>query len=286
MIAVTLLSAYIYCKRKIFLERVLRLVEIPKEALVKGSIRHQTYDNINKIEQFIVTSIKTKLAYEQIERIYTQKYSGLLRNTIIANKSALRRVKLPLIDAFNKTWPYFIREAKMRAINIHNAILKHDIFGDKLWEVLVPKIKSEVSVQSEELQLRGIIDRLEVFPDKCVPVELKTGKIPKEGVWPSHRIQIGAYVMMLNEKFNLELNKGYVHYLDTDEKREVIINPALKDEIKETTQRVHTLLLSHDLPDFCANENKCNVCGLKEICYDDRLLKEKIDNLSPIKDIK
>ena len=37
-ISVSTLSAYMYCKRKLFLERVLGLFEPEKEALVKGTI--------------------------------------------------------------------------------------------------------------------------------------------------------------------------------------------------------------------------------------------------------
>ncbi|MBI2659513.1 hypothetical protein HYX05_05440, partial [Candidatus Woesearchaeota archaeon] len=56
-ISVSLLSSYLYCSRKLFLEKVLLLEEPPKESLVMGSIRHETYDNINKKEEEIVTSI-------------------------------------------------------------------------------------------------------------------------------------------------------------------------------------------------------------------------------------
>ena len=56
-ISVSMLSAYLYCKRKLFLERVLGLFEPEKEALVKGTIRHETYDRVNRIEEKIVKSI-------------------------------------------------------------------------------------------------------------------------------------------------------------------------------------------------------------------------------------
>ena len=56
-ISVTMLSSYLYCKRKLFLERVLGLFEPDKGALVKGSIRHKTYEEINKIEENIFKKI-------------------------------------------------------------------------------------------------------------------------------------------------------------------------------------------------------------------------------------
>jgi len=52
---------------------------------------------------------------------------------------------------------------------------------------MFPILISEQRIGSDKLQLKGIVDRIEVYENGYVPVELKTGKIPKEGVWPGHR---------------------------------------------------------------------------------------------------
>jgi len=59
-ISVSTLSAYIYCSRKLFLQRVLALEEPPKESLVLGTLRHEIYDFINLSEERIVKSIAKK----------------------------------------------------------------------------------------------------------------------------------------------------------------------------------------------------------------------------------
>ena len=63
-ISVSLLSSYLYCSTKLFLEKVLLLEEPPKESIVMGSVRHETYDSINKKEEEIVTSITKKATFE------------------------------------------------------------------------------------------------------------------------------------------------------------------------------------------------------------------------------
>ena len=78
-----MLSSYMYCPRKLYLERVLKLYEPPKEALVKGSIRHETYDLINKNEEKLVKSIKEKLPLEKIRAKYTNEYLKFLRRLSI-----------------------------------------------------------------------------------------------------------------------------------------------------------------------------------------------------------
>ena len=88
-ISVSLLSSYLYCSRKLFLEKVLLLEEPPKESLVMGSIRHETYDNINKKEEGIVASITEMENLEAIQSLYRKEYLKILRKAIANNKKQL-----------------------------------------------------------------------------------------------------------------------------------------------------------------------------------------------------
>ncbi len=279
-ISVSMLSAYLYCKRKLFLEYVLGLFEPEKEALVKGSIRHETYDKVNSMEEELVKSIKKGDDFEAIYSKYVLVYARLLRETITENKYRLRNVKLPLIDAYHQIIPFFRKESELRAFNLHSFIAKHNVFGEELWEKLIPKIESEFKIDSDALELKGIIDQIEVYPDGKVPIELKTGNAPTEGVWPGHRIQLGAYALLMEEKFKQEIKEGFVVYLDNQERRRISINPFLKQEVKDIKNKVRELLEGKDAPEFESNLNKCAKCGLKEKCFDggmiERLLNERV----------
>jgi len=277
-ISVTMLSAYLYCKRKLYLERVLGLFEPEKEALIKGSIRHATYEEINNIEESLVKSITQTTAFKDIYDMYIHAYAKILRKIIHKNRFRLKTVKLPLLDAFKKIFPFFVRESKIRSENIFNFIAQNKVYGEELWNSLTPKIKSEIRVQSDALELTGIIDRIEEYKEGQVPVELKTGSMPKEGVWPGHRIQIAAYALLLEEKLKQPIKEGFIHYLDNDEKRHIAINPFLKQEVKELKDKVRNLLNSNEIPQINENSNKCNVCGLKEQCNDEKYLKKLLNS--------
>ena len=268
-ISVSLLSSYLYCSRKLFLEKVLLLEEPPKESLVLGSIRHETYDKINKTEEGIVTSITKLMPLGNIENIYRQKYLQILRKNIADNKKRLEDVSLNMLDAYKKSFPSIAEESMTRASNIFSFIEKNKVFGKELWEKLTPKILSEIRIESEELRLKGIIDQIHVYNDEYVPFELKTGRTPSDGVWPSHRIQIAAYSLLLQEHFKKPIKEGFVVYLDTKQKRHIAINPYMKEEVKQIVDEVIVLLESRELPDFCNNENKCRKCGLKQTCYNE-----------------
>jgi len=278
-ISVTLLSSYLYCKRKLFLQHVLGLEEAPKEALVLGTIRHSVFDQINKLEEETVKEIKPEHELGDIVSLYSTKFSRALRAAIIRNKHELRKVSLPLDDAFRRVWQFLTPEIVVRSRNIQNFILANNVYGEELWLKLTPKIKSEYRVASEELGLKGIIDQLEVHGDRLVPIELKTGKCPEEGVWPSHRIQLAAYMLLLQEKFGTDVAEGYINYLDTQERRRIALNPFFRDEVKELVLSVNSLLSGLEAPEIEKNENKCTNCSLKEMCHNKELIFEKTESV-------
>ncbi len=268
-ISVSMLSSYLYCPRKLFLQYVLAVEEPPKESLVLGSLRHEIYDFVNQTEEKIVTSITKKIQYSELLLLYKKFYSEALRARIIKNKARIKEVNLDIVDVFKRTWPLILNEAEIRAKNIFGFIQKYNIYGKELWKKLTPKIISELKVGSDELQLKGIIDRIEVYEKGYVPVELKTGKMPQEGVWPGHRIQIIAYSMLLEEKFKTSVKEGFVNYLDAKETRHIAINPFMREEIINLVKEVQDLLNKQEPPNYCENKNKCAKCGLRETCYNE-----------------
>lgn len=190
LISVTTLSSFLYCPRKLFLQHVLKAEEPPKKATIKGIIRHEAYDRINSIEKSIISRIIKKHTEEDIRRMYQNAYSNTLINTVMAHKKKLEKVDLLPINVFKEAWKLLKREAEMRSTEIIRFIQKNKVYEDELWEALVPKIQTEIRVSSKRLRLKGIIDRIDMYKDRIVPVELKTGKAPRDGVWPGHRIQI------------------------------------------------------------------------------------------------
>jgi len=274
MIAVTMLSTYLYCKRMLFLQKVLKLKEPLKESLVLGIVRHEIYDKINKDEEKIVTSIKED---DNINELYKKSYLKKVREIIIKNKAKIREVNLEIVEVFKKTWPYILGEAEERADKINNFIKINKAYGKELWVQLTPKIISELRVESSNLQLRGIIDKIEVYKEDYVPIELKTGNSPKDGMWPGHRIQIAAYILLLEEKYNKKIKEGFIHYLDNKEKRHLAMNPFLKEEIIELISKVKSILEQTYLPKYNKNEKKCANCGLREQCFNEEELNTLIE---------
>ena len=264
-----------YCARKLYLQYVLKLTEPPKEALVKGSIRHKTHENINLVEEELVKGVKKGINLEDLKGRYHQKYREILLSVIKVYKVELNKFGILPQELFKTVWPLILSESETRATLVYDFVLKNNIFGDELWEKLTPKIKSELKISSDKLGLRGIVDQIEVYSDGFVPVELKTGKAPKEGVWLGHKIQLIAYALLLEDNFNIKVKEGFVYYLDTKQKRHIALNPFMRMEVKELIGKVNNLFKSDKIPGFEKNQNKCFNCGLKGDCYD----KEKLNGI-------
>lgn len=278
-ISVTLLSSYLYCPRKIFLERVLGMYEPPKDALIKGTVKHLAFEMINDSEERIVKSVKNKEILSEIGNIYEKEYIKILRQAVLKNKKELEKFDVNLKDFFNKTKPIFINLSQSRAFNVLSFSEKHNVFGDELWEKLTPKIQSELNIFSPGLELSGIIDQLEIYEHGYVPIELKSGKAPREDAWHNHKIQLGAYSLLIEEKFKTNIKEGFIHYIDSDSRRHVPMNVFLKDEVIELRDKVKKLLSEKELPSHCHNQNKCKVCGLYDNCYNERVMKKAMEKL-------
>lgn len=280
MVSATQLSSFMYCPRKLFLKEVLLLEEPIKSELIKGLVWHITHEQINKNEERIVKSIKTE-SYLEIYDLYRKEYAKFLRNSIITKKTELKKFNINLIDIFKDYWPRFEEYAKARALNISNFISTHKVHGQELWDMLTPKILSEQYIKSEKMGLSGIIDIVEVFDDKYVPVELKTGKVPKSGMWDTHRVQLGAYMLLLEDS-GKNVPEAVIRYKDADDdKRILVMNSMLKDEVLGLVKQVAALIKGFTLPEKTDNKRKCDKCSFKETCYDDKKiadLMKKIKN--------
>lgn len=279
MLAVTSLTSYMFCPRKLFLEKVMGYEEIPKALLVKGLIKHRVFDEMQGYERDVVSSFHEGITKEQIFDRYNSLYSEILRRVILNSRKQLKMANLLPMLAFRQFQPIFRQESELRADNIFNFAREKGVFGVELWESLTPKIKSEYKISVDELGISGKVDQVLVYPDSVVPIEIKSGKAPKEGAWENHKVQLAAYVLLLEKTFNFDIPAGYVKYVDENISRRIEINAFLKDKVRGLIKDVQDLLASKKLPKRDANENKCAKCGLKKICYSEEIT-EKAQHLN------
>lgn len=261
LFSVTDLCSYSWCPRGLYLKKVMKIREPPKDALVLGTIRHAAYDGISGVEEQLAKQVSKGSTLETVKSSFVVEYQKILSEAVISNTSKLQELNLNAESVFVNMWPHLQIEAEDRSSKILQFAQTNNVFEEELWKNLTPKFLSELRVESPNLGLKGIVDRIAVENSSYIPIELKTGRTPLEGVWPSHRIQIGAYSMMLSEKFDTDIPFGIINYLDTRIERSVFINPFLEIEVKGLRDKVEKLI-SGNLPEKCSAKKKCGTCKL------------------------
>lgn len=263
MIPVTALSDYLYCPRKVYLRHVLKFIPPVREPVVKGKIKHDVFDAISKAEESLVLGIKPS-DLGNLDGIYREAYKRLLENSISKFEEDIKKSELDKGQVFSDALQKFLDEASYRARFLREMIEKTGLLGHDLLNAMPVKQKSEISLYSPRLGLKGIIDRVEVFGDVHVPVELKTGSMPREGVWLNHKMQIASYILLLNEK--MKSDHGFVEYLDYGVRRKIVMNPFLESEVRELIEKVNRVFSSDSIPGVCDNVNKCRSCNFQDKC--------------------
>ncbi|MBI5871814.1 CRISPR-associated protein Cas4 [archaeon] len=268
LISISSVNEYDYCQRKLYLSCILNIKEPIKECVAFGSVKHEIYESINNIDREIVCSIRKET---NIGETYLRYYRDIVNINLIKHKQLFDYLKIDLPAAFGQIWQFFEKEAEFRAGFAKRFVEAHNLFGHELWNALTPKFLSEFKVAAKGIGVIGRIDRVAIesinSKEIFIPYELKTGNMPKEGVWPSHRIQLALYMLSLSEQCQNEIKIGYIHYLKDNALRKVVMNPFLKDEALDMLAKVRVLLNSSLLPPITTNENKCKNCGLKERCW-------------------
>jgi len=266
MISVSSLCSYLYCPRKLYFHSVLGIIGEAGKETISGTLKHSVIEHINKNEKEIIESIQDNLSLEDIEEIYRLKYYRSLLFNLSKFKKDLKRLKERKKEVFEEIWPVLLEEAKLRSKNVYNFMQNNQIYGSELWDKLQPKFISEVFLKSEKLGLRGRIDKIAIYNNLKIPLEMKSGKPPTKGIWSNHKIQIASYILLLKEEYP-ELNEGFIEYIDIKEKRKLILNPFIEEEIQELISKVKVLLNSKNLPDKIDNGSKCSKCRIRNKCF-------------------
>ena len=272
ILSVSDLCGYLYCKRKLYIEKVLGIREPARPQLALGSVRHRLYESVSKGEQQLVSSVQ-RAEQDHIAAIYRSAYSSALRNALISMRSRLQQFAIDLSAAFRDIWPKVSVDAEKRAAVVFAVAHERNVAGPALWDALYPKIDSEQWISSDQLGIRGIVDRIERWPDRLLPVELKTGSMPQDGVWPSHRVQIACYMLLVSEREGAVIDRGIVEYLDHGARREVVYNPFMREEVVRLRDNVRALFASAQIPEPCGKAS-CLFCRRSELPSDPQELRE------------
>jgi len=138
-----------------------------------------------------------------------------------------------------------------------------------------PKIQQELSVRlgSAELRLSGIADIVERTPDgEYSIIDYKRGSDREPNLF--QRVQLCLLALLLEEERGVGVRQGYVHFVGSNKRREVLFDQALRRRSLEALERARRIATEHKPPPP-PNDERCRGCMHYEVC-----LPEEVDWLS------
>jgi CRISPR-associated protein Cas1 len=148
-----------------------------------------------------------------------------------------------------------------------------------------------LELSSESLGIRGKIDCVKRQSGNLIVFEHKKGKSKQgEFAWPSDRLQVMAYTLLLAEYVGEEINEARIRY--HADNRTICLDIDLKEaecEVGAAVARAIQLRSALERPPVSVSEHMCRTCSLAPVCLPEeerfaRDEKKKIQRLFPIDD--
>ncbi len=134
---------------------------------------------------------------------------------------------------------------------------------EEMIELIAP-LEIEPLMHSDKLKLSGAPSAI-VCPDKQkMPMLIKTGNVPMQGVWKNDRIPLAAYSMLAEERYDQPVNSAVLFYASQGQARPVRIRPTERREVLNILKRIEKIK-NGKMPQ--AKRGKlCGYCPYEQMC--------------------
>ena len=154
--------------------------------------------------------------------------------------------------------------------------------GRRLHEELAANEGESVSLalESATLGIRGKVDCLRRRNSQFIPYEHKRGRSAKGDAgpqaWPSDRLQVCAYAMLLEEHTGASIEEARIRYHANNATVRVPVDDKAREEVRMAVARAKELRQSVQRPPVTENDRLCLRCSLAPICLpeEERLAKD------------
>ncbi|MDO9537877.1 MAG: CRISPR-associated protein Cas4 [Thermoplasmata archaeon] len=116
---------------------------------------------------------------------------------------------------------------------------------------------------SEKYGLSGRPDYVLLVADEHIPVEIKTGRVPRGPLF-SHILQVAAYCVLIEEEFGKPPSHGILRYGQTE--NEVEYDAALKEMVISKLVEMRAIMKTGTAHRNHNKPGKCRNCSRKSVC--------------------
>lgn len=235
-----MISEYLFCPFKLCLKSVDE-ENIQRNKMVRGA-----YTSFKDLLGEILPLIRREMGSNEIR--------GILKREV---------ERLALTDEIKRILEI---EAEMESIKIKRFM---DATGKDGWEIrefIVNPSLNDYRIYDDNLELSGNLHRIEIIKGKYYPVKIKMALPPYKGVWDSDALEVAAYALLIEKEFKSEVLLGFVDYVPVGERRPVIIDQTLREDLLTIIEEIKGVLRGEYMPTTNLNPLKCEKCNYNDIC--------------------
>jgi CRISPR-associated exonuclease Cas4 len=129
----------------------------------------------------------------------------------------------------------------------------------------------DVGLRSTALGLRGRLDLAIAVPERAAPgaeaivVEYKDSE---KAAGPHFKLQLAAYALLLEEAWELPVQRGYIYSIPLRTAEIISITPALRKKVRQTVEVMRAAVSSERMPDAPISRRPCVSCEFRRFCND------------------
>ena len=147
---------------------------------------------------------------------------------------------------------------------------------------------TSLELASDALGLVGKVDCLKRRDGAFLPYEHKRGR-PARGAgevaeaWPSDRLQVVAYAVLLEEAFGQAIPEGRVRYHAANVTVRVLIDDAARADLLEAIREARRLRETVERPPVAENPRLCGSCSLAPVCLPEEVRHDREPERDPVR---
>ncbi len=122
----------------------------------------------------------------------------------------------------------------------------------------------DVHVESARLGLIGEIDEVVIAPDEVLVIDYKLSK----QVSTNFKHQLVAYAMLLEESWQVTIQRGFIYLIQSRQVEALKITAALRQQVEAIVADIHRIVETELMPLPAKNERQCVTCKHRRFCND------------------
>ncbi len=145
-----------------------------------------------------------------------------------------------------------------------------------------------LELASPALGLVGKVDCLRRRDGSYLPYEHKRGQPRRNDgqppdAWPSDRLQIVAYALLLEEAFGQSVPEGRIRYHAANVTVRVPVDDGARADLRAAVAEARRLRQTVERPAIAANERLCARCSLAPVCLPEEVRQEREPERDPVR---